>query len=374
MNVPESINSEFNRIDKVIERETSERSRIEADFEKCRPTFFERILMVKKIPYPIGCLLVGSVFLLAHLLLALHYRADIWEDRSCFLGPMISLYLFCGISVTLRFREFMSNFFSLVKIDFADYKSHLFPKIVDDLSDRHFICYGIAVGALSALLGLMYGHWYPALPLSISLAVQHFAMGFIAGVGIGGILTLIKFIRHVEDNYEMHLDYFSPDSCAGTFVIGKLVFYMSFFSLIMGVAIPYYVLFSPWTNRGIPYIDIPIKVFVSLPFVYSLVVFIYPVLNLHAKLVQYKKREHLRIRNRLSVLAQKIYTLDFSSQNTDGVPKIIIECYNKLEDIEKTLLRMNTWPYPLKYRSTYLLAFTSSPFLSILANAIKKIF
>src|SRR5690606_22674528 len=82
--------------------------------------------------------------------------------------------------------------------------------------------------------------------LTTSIIFQYFLAGFVCGVCFGGIILVTKLIRQLDFKKEIQLDYFYPDKCAGTLIIGKVLFYFALYTIFIGLLIFLYIHKTHW--------------------------------------------------------------------------------------------------------------------------------
>ena len=166
-------------------------------------TFYERFLYRFHLPYYVTAFLIMVPLFIIHLSLGRFYGVNVLQDFSWFLPVMSSMILILVVWATIHLKGFALQLYAAFGLD----ESNPTPKeiIENFLTDKTMIRFGLAFGALNCSLGLFYGVWYEELVLNISLALQIFLVGFIAGLAISGIVGILRVIRYLTTSSDAHL-------------------------------------------------------------------------------------------------------------------------------------------------------------------------
>lgn len=318
--------------------------------------FYERIVKRLNLSPLVASVGLSFVVFAFHYLLALFYHINIFRDFSFLLSFMIGLNLYLILSATKRLREYVVNLVVLTKISIDQFRKTFLTILNKTTKNFSLIPYGIVFGVVNCVFGFLFGHWYLQTPLLVSLAFQHFLVGFLAGMAAGGTVGVINLVNQLDQCGELNLNYFHPDKCAGTLMVGKLVFTFATYVLFMGFFIALYIFLSPWSNPvHYPALKYLIYFWMAFPFIVSLVVFIFPIVELHKILSDYKQSRRVENSNKMLDLVKKF---DEPSLRKKEIQTLgILQEHVKLTDA--FLNDMNTWPYDLRYKATYLSVFLS---------------
>ena len=332
------------------------RDQIKKEISLNNIAFYEKIIAQLKLTPFFASALLTLIFLSIHYLLASFYQVNIFTDFSFMVSFMIGLNLYLILIATRRLREYVVNLVSLTKLSVSEFKETFLPLLNKTTKNYNLLPYGISLGIINCMFGFFFGYWYTELVLTISIVFQHFFVGFLAGMAAGGIVGVIRLVNHLDQCGELNLNYFHPDKCAGTLLVGKLVFAFATMTLLMGFFIANYVYLTPWSNlERYPYLNYLLYFWMIFPFLVSLAVFSFPIFELHKILSNYKKIRLLENSNKMINLVNKFEASTLSTQEIQNLG--VLQEHVKLA--ENYLNGMNTWPYDLKYKATYLSVFLS---------------
>ncbi|HEY5997878.1 MAG TPA: hypothetical protein VI078_01055 [bacterium] len=346
--------------------------RLEAQIQALSLTFYERFLDAFRMPYPLGSIAFGGAFLLVHVIVARRYGVSVWADRSVFLGPLIALYLTVVVSATRSLRSFLARLAELAGEGSTISAFTQQPSLKLISNTKNVAACGILAGTVCAAIGVAYGHWYQHGPLKISLFVQHVVYGGIGGIGGWGIWLVTRFVRSLDESFRTRLNYFSPDNCGGTGLIGGLLFRFAMYCLLMAFLTGAYIWSSPWTHRGqAPLVEALAAGVVGGQVLASVIVFAYPVLRLHGFLADYKREKHEEIRRSLRRLAERLQEIEPTIPDGRVQLEAVVGAYRQHQEHEKLLLQMNTWPYDVRLRLAFFGSLISPVPVSALAETIR---
>lgn len=233
-----------------------------------------------------------------------------------------------------------------------------------EIMTKHFFSNKVIIpcffwGIVTTIFGFIFGLG-PGWIHQITLSLQHFSIGFLAGYAIAGINTIWKLIdlfSYKESFRNIKLDYFYPDKCAGTLIIGNTLFKFSVFGLIISIVLFFYLSKYPWSNtKEIPLIGELIIFWKLFPVILSGLLYFIPVMKLNKILRKYKLSQQLRIKKREQYIADKILMFEFGSDFERNL-KIINDYRESIKYTQNYIEEMNTWPYNLKYRTVFISIF-----------------
>ncbi|MEN8250650.1 MAG: hypothetical protein ABFS32_17080 [Bacteroidota bacterium] len=318
--------------------------------------FYEKIVSRLKLsPFP-ASVLIAIVTFWPHYFIASYYEVNIFTDFSFMVSMMIGINLYLVLIATKRLRKYVVNLVSLTNISVEEFRETFLPILNKTTKDYNLLPYGIGFGIINTLFGFLFGHWYTEIALSISLATLHFLVGFMAGMAAGGIVGVIRLVNQLDQVSSLTLNYFHPDKCAGTLLVGKIVFTFATYTLIMGFFIASYIFLTPWSNiSNYAILEILTYFWIVFPFLVSLAVFAFPIFELHKILADYKRNKLLENSNKMMELVRKFESSDLSHEEIQQFG--VLQENAKLSD--SYLQTMNTWPYDLRYKATYLSVFLS---------------
>ena len=332
------------------------RDQIKKEISLNNIAFYEKVIARLKLTPFFASVLLTLIFLSVHYLLASFYQVNIFTDFSFMVSFMIGLNLYLILIATKRLREYVVNLVSLTKLSVSEFKETFLPILNKTTKNFNLLPYGISLGIINCMFGFSFGYWYTELVLTISIVFQHFFVGFLAGMAAGGIIGVIRLVNHLDQCGELNLNYFHPDKCAGTLLVGKLVFAFATMTLLMGFFIANYVFLTPWSNLELyPNLNYLIYFWMIFPFLVSLAVFSFPIFELHKILANYKNIRLLENSNKMINLVNKFEASTLSTQEIQNLG--VLQEHVKLAD--NYLNGMNTWPYDFKYKATYLSVFLS---------------
>ena len=361
---------EYNLIDKTINNQIKIKTQIRDGLNQHPIVFYNKWLAKLNLNYILASFLVGLFFFLLHYIVGYINKVNIYTDYSFLVSIMIALNCYLVFAATERLKEFVINLVELTDITMEEYEQKYHALLVE-ISKSLPKC-GIFFAIINPFIGIIYGHWYSNLYMSISLFIQHSVIGFTCGIALGGIIAVVKLVQKVGAKEKLKLDYYAPDKCAGTLIIGKVLFYFAIYTLIMGIFIAAYINISPWTHRHLNlYVDFTFYLWTALPFVASIAVFVLPVFRLHQILLDFKKNEQVKVRKMLHHINEKILLLNPDTKDFNNKLQSLKTHYDQIEKIDNLLENLNTWPYNSQYKVTYTISLLA-PILPIIFNKILK--
>lgn len=392
---------EISEIYKQYDYEAKERLEFKQKIERVLSanflTFYERFIRWLDLG------VISSSFVYSLLLFIIHISIPFFEDNtsiekvfidfSIFLPLLNGVGLFLLLSATEKLREFIAN---LIQISKGRYKakSEEFLAIYRNrfLSCQTFL-FGLSFGIINSVFAYLFGIPYltsgneipffeqKELLYLFSFIFQIFSIGFIGGVTINGIIVIINLIKKVSNKNEVQLMYFYPDKCAGTLIIGNILFHLSIHFIIIGIFIFIFIHNFPWNYANQEISDLVIECLIVFwkifPFVLSAMIYFIPIRRLNPILKEYKLYEQLRIRKRLNFIAEQIMIVESDRPDSQEKIDLLDNHFQKLKSIDNQISEMNTWPYNLQYRSTFLAIFlpvTIGLILELSKNLISSFF
>jgi hypothetical protein len=356
-----SLDQSGKKSDQEVKTKLAEKKELEESFAQDYPLFFERPLFFGFRPVILS-LLFGLVLLISHASVAyFYYRLpvrSVFEDFSYFLAVLNGLGLWLVFNATRNLRSFVVNLIFASKQDNEIAKGKFISTYKESLLGKKTIVVGLIFGFLNILLAWKFGISYLSdnkEGLAVTFLLQVFLIGFIGGVTIVGLYVVVKLINKLSFHEDIELMYFYPDQCAGTLILGHILFKLSLHFIIIGVCIFIFLHNFEWLNNSTEYyfttrIIVAWKLF---PFLLSALIFFVPAQKINRILTEYKLYEHLRIRKRMSRIAESMVGMKVNGQD-DSELNNIYNHYTKLKEVDSAISGMNTWPYNLKYRAIFL--------------------
>lgn len=338
------------------EQEQQFRDLIKLEIDKNNIAFYEKAIQKLKLRPFYASSVIAVLFFAIHYLVGSYFDVNIFRDFSFMVSFMIGLNLFLVLKATRRLREYVVNLVSLTQIGVEQFKVTFLTILNRTTKNYNLIPYGISFGIINMGFGFLFGHWYHHTALIISLAFQHFVVGFLAGMAAGGIVGVIRLVNQLDQCGELNLNYFHPDKCAGTLLVGKLVFTFATYTLLMGFFIALYIFLSPWSNVSqYPILKFLAYFWMAFPFIVSLIVFAFPIFELHKILFDYKQSKLTTNSIKMLDLVKEFNKPKLTQSEIHSLG--IMQEHIKLSDT--FLNEMNTWPYDFRYKATYLSIFLS---------------
>lgn len=351
----------FDLYDKEIDQNIAFQRRFEDKLEDKGLAYHEKWIK------PIGFenLSVGVLFALILLviqLLAAYLDGGlkgldvVFLDFSYFISIVNGVGLFLILEGGTKLRKFVANLIQLSKDSVDNSSEKFFDIFTAGYTKRKLVIISIAFGILNPLLGLLFGipyieegNWF----LLASLLFQFITSGLIGGIAVAGLFVVIKLINAISIKEEIELRLFYPDKCAGTLIIGNILFYFSLYFIIIGICIFLFIHTFSWTN-GNTVVRSILVIWELFPFILGILIFFIPLKKLNSILNEYKIQEQWRIRKRMTYIANLMMNLDSDRTETDAKLTIYNNQYEKLKAIDLLIQEMNTWPYNLRYRTLFL--------------------
>ncbi|RYY00841.1 MAG: hypothetical protein EOO53_21085 [Gammaproteobacteria bacterium] len=285
---------------------------------------------------------------------------QIFNDFSLFLALLNGVGLFLLYSATQKLRSFFTEI-----IRFSEPKNQASEDFFRTLYEKEFLGNGIWVFAISfgtanTIAGYLFGIPYfenKQYILGGSFLLQAFLIGCIGGITVHGLRVVLKSIRHFSVDLRKRLDYFYPDQCAGTLIIGNILFKFAIHFAIIGLLIFVFIHRFQWLNEESSHlVKLFIVIWKILPFVLSGLIFFVPAQKINFILRRYKYQEQRLIRKKMNEIAQLIIKKHPAENDASAIDNLDSH-YQKLKQIDETIGQMNTWPYNLQYRAIFLSVF-----------------
>ena len=271
--------------------------------------FYERAIRILPFPYHISSFLIMIPNFLLHFVLGKLFGVKTLSDFSWFLPIMSAGILILLLWATNHLRQFTINLYPAFKID----KQNNIPRTIveNHVKDVTMLKYGFSFGFANLGLGLFYGFWYEQPVLLISLGYQIFLAGFIAGMAISGIISILKVVNYITDQKKTDMDFDCPDRCGGMTRIGNSLLKFSLVSLIAGIMIAYYIYNSPWSHQNWKAVIYFMYAWMGFPHFAALSVLLIPFLKIH-EFMRNTKSQYL------TVLKSKINSIRLAFINDEG--------------------------------------------------------
>lgn len=286
---------------------------------------------------------------------------SIIQDFSFFLALMNATGLYLVFSATEKLRSFLVNLIQLTKLDDEQSANNFLSLYKSQFLGKRTLLFGISFGLVNSLFAYLFGVCYSDNSehyLLTTFYLQIFSIGFIGGVTVNATTVIVKLINSISIKDDINLTYFYPDKCAGTLIIGNILFIFSIHFILIGILIFLFIHNFEWTSleskNPNQYIIALIEFWKIFPFLLSGIVFFIPVKKLNIILREYKIFEQLKVRKRMNYLSGMIMGLESDSEKSKEKIEILDNHYQKLLRIDKEIGELNTWPYNLAYRTTFL--------------------
>lgn len=358
----------YTHYDQVEEEDLKFKRQLEEKIDKYYKTFYEKWLSKTKMGPILFSLCFGILLFLLHLGASITEGAanhnTIAQDFSFFLAILNAAGLYLIFSATEKLRDFIVNLVQLTKRENSEASKQFLVVFKKDFLGTKTILLGVLFGLINIGFALIFGTKYIDQQQWILLStflLQIFTIGFIGGITVNATLVVLKLIKSVSIKDDIDLMYFYPDQCAGTLVIGNILFVFSMHFIAIGAFIFLFIHNYQWTNESPDfshyYVDSLILFWKTYPFILAGIIFFIPAKKINRILTEYKLFEQLKIRKRLNYLTKMIISLESDNQESREKIEILDNHYNKLSKIDNEIGSLNTWPYNLRYRATFLSIF-----------------
>ena len=180
-------------------------------------------------------------------------------------------------------------------------------------------------------------------PLGLNLASTYLgflAVGFVCGMAAWGIYGVWATIRTAMRE-EFDVDYTAPDRCGGTLFLGEAFVKFAGVTLVMGVLIAVYILYSPWARADEGWVRGLMGFWIVFPFVMSLVVLLGPSAEVNRVLREHKVGEGQALQDRLVVQRARIDDTTLGAADREALRGD----YQHQTKLRAELYTMRTWPY-----------------------------
>lgn len=117
------------------------------------------------------------------------------------------------------------------------------------LSNRNFMLAGLFFGLLNTWMGQVFGVPYESIAAQFSISTGFFLVGFVCGMAAWGVYGVVVIMKILAEGNMFQPDYTAPDHCGGTQFFGNAFVKFSAVTLIMGVIISIYILFTWWVYQ-----------------------------------------------------------------------------------------------------------------------------
>lgn len=310
----------------------------------------------------------GAVLFLLHLCSAFledgANEYSIVQDFSFFLALMNAAGLYLLYNATEKFRDFIVNLTQLGKPDDGITAGVFLEIYKTNFLGRRTYFFGFLFGIINSFFAYIFGICYLELGhylLASTFFIQVFSIGFIGGITVNAVAVILKLIRKISIKDDINIAYYYPDKCAGTLVIGNILFTFSIHFILIGILIFLFVHNFSWTSlesmNENHYIVLLVEFWKIFPFLLSGIVFFIPTKRLNAILREYKMFEQLKVRKRMNYITSIIMSLESDKKESKEKIEVLDNHYQKFQRIDKEIGELNTWPYNLAYRTTFLSIF-----------------
>jgi len=284
----------------------------------------------------------------------------LFGDWSWFLALLITTVMLSLYYATHVFRNMISEVLRRIPEDVAE--EDIVAPILNVMTNRGFIIWGVIFGIVNCCLGLAFGlPGYKGvacgcgLPDNIwfadsALLFGFFLAGFVNGLAVFGILIVLKSMKNFSNKIESSIDFTFPDQCGGTAFLGTALTVFSSVTLIAGVMISVYILNIPWKNQDKDWVIVMESLWIALPYVMALVVLMIPALGINKILRSYKIRSEGELQKKLVILQNEIENPEIDSTTRKEKQDI----YNYYSERRKKLFNMRTWPFSASANAKFL--------------------
>ncbi len=366
----------FIKIDNETRASLEARFDLEKKLETNYKLFYEKPRLIQQMGPSIASLAFTAVLFVMHLLAASiepgFNTIDVIKDFSYFLAVLNGVGFYLLFSATSKMREFIANLIDYSKEDNNVLEQNFFSVYKKQFVGKTTKIFGFSFAIINCvvavLLGISYLHQHHWI-LSFTFLLQVFTIGFIGGITVNGFVVVILLMKQFSFEKDIELKYFYPDQCAGTLIVGHILFLFSMHFIIIGILIFLFLHNFPWlyVHQANVWRKVVYLVWQVGPFLLSALIFFIPAIKINKILGNYKLYEHLRIRKRMSFVACQILNHPVDLENNLQLNNLYNH-YEKLKAIDATINDMNTWPYNFRYRAIFL-----SIFLPALTGIILEI-
>jgi hypothetical protein len=290
---------------------------------------------------PIGPFVAAVIC--AALFFGLHYGAvgaRLFGDFSWFLGVLIFIAAMSVQYATWQLEELSC---AIGQHADADAGRRFMAVVRATLRTRWMVAWGIFFGACNVSMGVAFGPPYEeALPLA-SVLVGYFIAGFVCGFAVRGIWGVCRASRRVATVIQKAFDFTAPDRCGGTAFIGDSLIVFSGVTLVTGVAISIYILFTQWHGTMSPWSRWLLWSWVAFPYVMAMLVLVAPALPLHRALLNYKREQGRALHDEIVRLRKAVK----AAKGDATKQKAALELLQFNQALSAQLYGMRTWPMDL---------------------------
>lgn len=365
----------YSEFDRVEQERMQFRRRLEKEMLRNYSIFYEKL----RIKLNIDEIFIAAIF--SFILLTIHSLSGIIEykglsgvtrvltDWSFFLSLLNGIALYLVYTATRQLRDFLINVIQLSRREPERSKEHFIGVFKKNFLDNRNAWIIVSFGFINLAFAFIFGIPYLAHKqyfLLTTFLIQIFLIGCIGGITITGLITVIRIVKDVSIREDMNLTYLYPDNCAGTLVIGNMLFYLSLHFIAIGVAIFVFIYNFPWTGVGIE-VRYLMMFWQLFPFILSGLIFFVPVKKINSILQEYKLYEQLRVRKRMRYLSELMLNVMVETPAEKEKIEAIDSHYQKLKVIDEMVSELSTWPYDLKKRTIFL-----SVFIPVISGAVSE--
>lgn len=357
---------------KQFDTEVSERLKFKRDLEENLDrnylAFYEKIVKRSGIGnFAFSALLFCALFVLQLITLFSTSGSGIVtpaEKNFQLAGMLLPLLngvgFFLILSATDKLREFITNLINLSQNDYSARTNKYLQIFKTKFLRYRLVYYGAVIGVINVFLACCFGipTIYAAEPLAMgNFILQVFLVGFLGGITVCATILVIRLIATVSVKDNIKLMYMYPDKCAGTLVIGDILFTFSIHFIVIGILIFAFLQIFPWTREAVFSVKIVLSFWKMFPFILSAIIFFIPAKKINRILKEYKLSEQLRIRMRMNFIGQQMISIETTDAESAAQLERLDAHIKKLQQLDEYITQMATWPYNLRYRTTFLAIF-----------------
>lgn len=296
----------------------------------------------------------------------LHYACTVGETFEKFtfhfhvwswmIGFMIITAALCLFYATETLKELFLHINSGGQTQPQQY----LPQLNQTLSNTNFLLAGLFFGIFNAWMGYVFGVPYGSTPAQLSIYSGFVLVGFVCGMAAWGIYGVVVIMKVLTEKEIVQPDFTAPDNCGGTQFLGNAFVKFSAVTLIMGVIISIYILFTWWAQQESMLPRMAIGMWVAFPYILSLVVLAAPAVLVNRMLVKYKLKQDkelsARLANQRTLLGQQGLDTEFK--------KAAVADIEWVGKDRRTLHHMWTWPFGKIQGVQYSVVFLANVFVS----------
>lgn len=288
--------------------------------------------MVAKVSIALS---IGLFYLLAQFLV-LPDRMVFFEQSLWVLGAIMSTAIMALYAATMAFRK------SLATIDKIEGQSEICQDIVQNwMSDNHFLLAGAGFGTLNTLVGHLLGVPTEIHESVLSLTFMYvgfFVSGFLAGMGLLSIASVISMHLRFAPRLQHALDPEDPDGSGGIGTLGDSLWFFALLIGLVGVLVSIFLINVQWTFMHKTYVQVLYLLWLALPYILAVSVVLIPGLAVRRQVGHYKDHRERQLKEEQSKLFSSYKQFDVAAD--DDIIASKKEINEKMDHIEKQMNKL----------------------------------